>query len=353
MKKIIITGVTGQDGSFMADFLLKNTDHIIIAGVRRLSVKNHKNIEHLIDNPRFKLVDLDITDSSNVEQIIRNEVPDYFINFAANSFVGNSWVMPLSHMMTNCLSALYQLEAIRKFAPHCRYYNAGSSEEFGDVIIAPQTEEHPLRPRSPYGASKASARHLVKVYRESYGLYAIQGWLFNHEGTRRGEEFVTRKITKNVARIKHAIENQIPFEPIKLGNLDSKRDWSDAEDFVEGVWLMLNQDEPKEYVLSSNETHTIKEFVELAFKAAGIDGIWIGEKLDTLYLLPNYLSDFAGVPQLKLVQIDEKFYRPAEVDLLLGDSTKAREELGWKPKTSFKELVDKMVRHDILEHGQG
>jgi GDPmannose 4,6-dehydratase len=353
MKKIIITGVTGQDGSFMADFLLKNTDHIIIAGVRRLSVKNHKNIEHLIDNPRFKLVDLDITDSSNVEQIIRNEVPDYFINFAANSFVGNSWVMPLSHMMTNCLSALYQLEAIRKFAPHCRYYNAGSSEEFGDVIIAPQTEEHPLRPRSPYGASKASARHLVKVYRESYGLYAIQGWLFNHEGTRRGEEFVTRKITKNVARIKHAIENQIPFEPIKLGNLESKRDWSDAEDFVEGVWLMLNQDKPKEYVLSSNETHTIKEFVELAFKAAGIDGIWVGEKLDTLYLLPNYLSDFAGVPQLKLVQIDEKFYRPAEVDLLLGDSTKAREELGWKPKTSFKELVDKMVRHDILEHGQG
>jgi GDPmannose 4,6-dehydratase len=353
MKKIIITGVTGQDGSFMADFLLKNTDHIIIAGVRRLSVKNHKNIEHLIDNPRFKLVDLDITDSSNVEQIIRNEVPDYFINFAANSFVGNSWVMPLSHMMTNCLSALYQLEAIRKFAPHCRYYNAGSSEEFGDVIIAPQTEEHPLRPRSPYGASKASARHLVKVYRESYGLYAIQGWLFNHEGTRRGEEFVTRKITKNVARIKHAIENQIPFEPIKLGNLESKRDWSDAEDFVEGVWLMLNQDEPKEYVLSSNETHTIKEFVELAFKAAGIDGIWVGEKLDTLYLLPNYLSDFAGVPQLKLVQIDEKFYRPAEVDLLLGDSTKARKELGWKPKTSFKELVDKMVRHDILEHGQG
>lgn len=353
MKKVIITGITGQDGSFMADYLLKNTDYIIVAGVRRLSVPNHKNIQHLIKDPRFKLIDLDITDSSNVEEIIRNEQPDYFINFAANSFVGNSWTMPLNHMMTNCLAALYQLEAIRKFSPHCRYYNAGSSEEFGDVITAPQTEEHPLRPRSPYGASKASARHLVKVYRESYGLYAIQGWLFNHEGTRRGEEFVTRKITKNVARIKYAIENKIQFEPLKLGNLDAKRDWSDAEDFVEGVWLMLNQDEPKEYVLSSNETHTIKEFVELAFKAAGIDGIWVGEKLDTLYLLPNYLSDFAGVPELKLVQIDEKFYRPAEVDLLLGDSSKARQELGWQPKTSFKELVDKMVKHDILEHGQG
>ena len=351
MKKIIITGVTGQDGSFMVYFLLKNTEHIVIAGIRRLSVINHKNIDHLKNNPRFKLIDLDITDQSNVDRVIQEENPDYFINFAANSFVGNSWVMPVNHMQTNCMAVLYQLEAIRRFAPNCKYYNAGSSEEFGDVIVAPQTEEHPLRPRSPYGASKASARHLVKVYRESYGLYAVQGWLFNHEGTRRGEEFVTRKITKNVARIKHAIENQIPFEPIKLGNLDSKRDWSDAEDFVEGVWLMLNQDEPKEYVLSSNETHTIKEFVELAFKAAGIDGIWVGEELDTLYLLSNNSNNSANIPELKLVQIDEKFFRLAEVELLLGDSSKAREELGWKPKTSFKELVDKMVKWDILEHG--
>lgn len=352
MKKVLITGITGQDGSFMADFLLRETDHLIVAGVRRLSVNNHKNIQHLLDNPRFKLIDLDITDQSNIDKVVQDENPDYFINFAANSFVGNSWIMPVNHMQTNCMSVLYQLEAIRKYAPNCRYYNAGSSEEFGDVVMAPQDESHPLRPRSPYGAAKASARHLVKVYRESYNLYAIQGWLFNHEGTRRGEEFVTRKITKNVARIKYAIENKLTFEPLKLGNLDSKRDWSDAEDFVMGVWLMLNQNEPKEYVLSSNETHTIKEFVELAFKAAGIDGIWVGEKLDTLYLLPNYLNDFAGVPELKLVQIDEKFYRPAEVDLLLGDSTKAHQELGWQPKTSFKQLVDKMVKHDILEHGK-
>jgi GDPmannose 4,6-dehydratase len=356
MKKIIITGVTGQDGSFMADYLLKNTDHTIIAGVRRLSVPNHKNIKHLIGNPRFKLIDLDITDTQNVEEVIRVEQPDYFINFAANSFVGNSWSMPVNHFNTNCMPVLYQLEAIRKFAPKCRYYNAGSSEEFGDVVTVPQSEEHPLRPRSPYGAAKASARHLVKVYRDSYDLYAIQGWLFNHEGVRRGEEFVTRKITKNVARIKHAIENQIPFEPLMLGNLESKRDWSDAEDFVEGVWLMLNQEEPKEYVLSSNETHTIKEFVELAFEAAGIEGIWFGQNLDTLYLLPNYLVDFVGLPQIKLVAIDEKFYRPAEVDLLLGDSTKARKDLNWEPKTSFKDLVKKMVANDLneyrLEHGE-
>ncbi len=348
LKKVIITGVTGQDGSFMADYLLKNTDHTIVAGARRLSVANHKNIEHLKDNPRFKLIDLDITDPQNVEEVIRNEQPDYFINFAANSFVGNSWTMPINHMNTNCMAVLYQLEAIRKFAPNCRYYNAGSSEEFGDVVTAPQSEEHPIRPRSPYGAAKAAARHLVKVYRDSYGIYAVQGWLFNHEGTRRGEEFVTRKITKNVARIKHAIENKLPFEPLKLGNLESKRDWSDAEDFMDGVWKMLNQDKPKEYVLSSDETHTIKEFVELAFKAAGIEGVWVGEKLEELYLLPNYLADFSEFASVKLMEIDPKFFRLAEVELLLGDSTKARQELGWTPKTSFKNLVDKMVSADIL-----
>jgi GDPmannose 4,6-dehydratase len=349
MKKIIITGVTGQDGSFMADFLLKNTEHAVIVGVRRLSVINHKNIQHLKNNPRFKLIDLDITDAQNVEEVIRTEQPDYFINFAANSFVGNSWTMPVNHMNTNCMAVLYQLEAIRKFAPNCRYYNAGSSEEFGDVSYTPQDESHPLRPRSPYGASKAAARHLVKVYRDSYNLFAIQGWLFNHEGTRRGEEFVTRKITKNVARISEAIKNKEKFEPLELGNLEAKRDWSDAEDFIEGVWLMLNQDEPNEYVLSSNETHTIKEFVELAFKAAGIDGIWVGEKLNEMYQLPNYLSDFSELYNNQLVKINSKFYRPAEVELLWGDSTKARQELNWSPKTDFQGLVKKMIDNDLEE----
>jgi GDPmannose 4,6-dehydratase len=360
MKKVIITGATGQDGSFMADYLLKNTNHIIIAGARRLSVINHKNIDHLKNNPRFKLIDLDITDPQNVEEVIRTEQPDYFINFAANSFVGNSWTMPVNHMNTNCMAVLYQLEAIRKFAPNCRYYNAGSSEEFGDVVTVPQSESHPLRPRSPYGAAKASARHLVKVYRESYGVYAVQGWLFNHEGTRRGEEFVTRKITKNVARIKYSIDNQIKFEPLELGNLDSTRDWSDAEDFVDGIWRMLNQEKYwqmptevaedklhlfiKEYVLSSNETHSIREFVELAFSEAGIKGAWFGEGLQEIFL-----DLFSGDI---LVKINPRFYRPAEVDVLYGDSTKAREELSWSPKTSFKELVDKMVKHDMLEHGQ-
>lgn len=340
MKKVIITGVTGMDGSTMVDFLIQNTNNLIVAGIRRLSNNNHKNIEHLKNNPRFKLIDLDITDPSNVESVIMEQQPDYFINFAANSFVGNSWTMPVNHMQTNCMAVLYQLEAIRKFAPNCKYYQAGSSEEFGDVVIAPQDESHPIRPRSPYGASKAAARMLVKVYRDSYNLYAIQGWLFNHEGERRGLEFVTRKITTNVARIRKAIKTASPFAPLELGNIDAKRDWSHAMDFVEGIWLMLNQENPKEYVLSSNETHTVREFVEKAFQSAGIEGLWTGEGINEKYVLKNKQD-------IILMQINEKFYRPAEVELLLGDSTLAREELGWAPKVSFEELVKKMVENDL------
>ena len=342
MKKVIITGVTGQDGSFMADYLLKNTEHTIVAGVRRLSVKNHINISHLVDNPRFRLIDLDVADQANTEMVIAEEKPDYFINFAANSFVGVSWKMPVNHMETNAMAVLYQLEAIRKYCPNCRYYNAGSSEEFGDVQYSPQSERHPLRPRSPYGVSKASARHMVKVWRDSYDLFAIQGWLFNHEGTRRGEEFVTRKITKNVARIKneYVLES---FKPLELGNIDAKRDWSDSEDFVEGIWLMLNQEEPIEYVLSSNETHTIREFVEQAFNFAGFaadECEWSGEGVDERYTHEGRI----------LMQINPDFYRPAEVELLWGDSSDARRFLGWEPKTDFIGLVGKMVAYDLKNY---
>jgi GDPmannose 4,6-dehydratase len=340
MKKIIVTGVTGQDGSHMVDYLLKHTKHTIIGGVRRLSVKNHKNIAHLKDNPRFFLIDLDVTDAQNTDRVIAEHKPDYFINFAANSFVGSSWQMPVNHMNTNALAVLHQLEALCRHAPHCRYYNAGSSEEFGDVVRTPQAEDHPLRPRSPYGASKCAARHLVKVYRDSYGLYAVQGWLFNHEGVRRGEEFVTRKITKNVARIFMELQRGAGIKPLQLGNLDSKRDWSDAEDFVDGVWKMLNQEAPQDYVLSSDETHSIREFVVEAFNFGGFHReqcIWRGEGVNEKY--------FHG--EDCLVEINKDFYRPAEVDLLLGDSTHAREQMGWKPKCNFLRLVRKMVDIDL------
>jgi len=345
MKKVIITGVTGQDGSHMVDYLLANTDIDIIAGVRRLSVKNHENIKHLVNNNRFKLIDLDITDQSNVDRVISDEKPDYFINFAANSFVGVSWDMPENHMNTNCMAVLYQLEAIRKHCPECRYYNAGSSEEFGDVEFSPQDETHPLRPRSPYGASKASARHLVKVWRESYNLYAIQGWLFNHEGTRRGEEFLTRKVTKGVANIIKEIREGKEITPLQLGNLDAKRDWSDAEDFVDGIWKMLNQqansyEDLSEYVLASGETYSIRDFVEAAFGFSGFGAEecrWEGQGLDQKYIHGDKV----------LVTINPKYYRPAEVSLLLGDPTRAEEELKWVRKTDFYGLVKKMLNKDL------
>jgi GDPmannose 4,6-dehydratase len=338
-KSIIVTGVTGQDGSHMVDYLLNNTDYEIFGCVRRLSVYNHKNISH-IQNERFHLINFDLTDNHSISRIIEKIKPNYFINLAAQSFVGSSWDFAHQTWETNATSALHILEAIRLYHPTCRFYQAGSSEEFGDVSYVPQDEKHPLRPRSPYGASKAASRQLVKVWRESYNLYAIQGWLFNHEGTRRGEEFVTRKITKAVSRIKKALDNDQQFDSLQLGNIDAQRDWSDAEDFVGGIWLMLNQQEPKEYVLSSNETHTIREFVELAFEAAGIQGYWMGSGLNEMFLQKE--------TERVLMVINEKFYRPAEVELLLGDSTKARQELGWAPKTSFQNLVDKMVSADIL-----
>ena len=350
-KVVFVTGVTGQDGSHMVDYLLKTTDYLIFGGARRLSIKNHENISHLENNPRFHLVNFDLSDAHSISKIVESLKPDYFINLAAQTFVGSSWDFPAQTWECNTTGVIHILEAIRQHKPSCRFYNAGSSEEYGNVVYTPQDENHPARPRSPYGASKSAARQLVKVYRESYNLYAIQGLLFNHEGTRRGEEFVTRKITKGVARIKKAIVEGKSFEPIELGNVKAKRDWSDAEDFVDGIWKMLNQETPNEYVLSSNETHTIAEFVWYAFKAAGIEGAWHGQAESAEFSISTKDAIKYEPIVSVLVKINPKFYRPAEVDLLLGDSSKARKELGWKPETSFEQLVDKMVKNDLKQIG--
>jgi len=335
-KVIITTGVSGQDGSLMVDYLLKNTDYKVYGGVRRLSVTNYTNIEH-INNDRFKLINIDLSDSHSIDQAILKYKPDYFINFAAQSFVGSSWDFPKQTFEVNATAVLDILEAIRTHQPNCRFYNAGSSEEFGDVITTPQNEKHPLRPRSPYGASKASARHLVKVYRESYGLYAVQGWLFNHEGPKRGLEFVTRKITAGIANIKKAIESNSEIVPLEVGNMDAERDWSDAEDFIHGVWLMLNQEEPKEYVLSSGEVNTVRDFIQECFKCAEISVSFSGEGVD------EKIFDEKGNLLLK---INPKYYRLAEVNLLKGNPYRAIHELGWRPNSSFKDLVRKMYETD-------
>jgi GDPmannose 4,6-dehydratase len=337
MKKVLITGVTGQDGSHMADYLLKNTDHIIYGSVRRLSVKNHDNILHLESNPRFILIDLDLNDAHSIRDQVIDIQPDYFINFAAQSFVAGSWKYPVQTWDTDSSAVLHILESIRRFAPHCRFYNAGSSEEFGDVEYSPQNEKHPLNPQSPYGAAKCAARHIVRVYKKSYGLYAVQGWLFNHEGTRRGLDFVTRKISNGVAKIKKSLERGSKIPVIQLGNLDAQRDWSDAEDFMEGVWLMLNLDTPKNYVLGSGEMHTVREFIVECLKCAEIPYYITGEN-DTEKV-------FTKEGQL-IIEVNKKFYRPAEVHELCGDPSLAENEIGWVRKTNFQSLVHKMYFND-------
>ena len=346
-KNILITGVTGQDGANMVEYLLKNTNHKIFGMIRRSSNINLSNCKAFKNEPRFQFEYGDLSDSQSINNIIRKVDPDYFINFAANSFVGCSWQMPEQMFDINSLGVLRCLEAIKNLKPSCRFYSAGSSEEWGNVEYSPQDMKHPLKPRSPYGASKASARHIVKVYRESYNLYAVHGILFNHEGTKRGEEFVTRKITKGVARIYYSIKNSQIFQPIELGNLDARRDWSDSEDFVDGVWKMLNQESPKDYILASDETHSIREFVEKAFHHANVEGYWHGNGVDEKYYIHDRYIEDKQVESPCLVKINPKFYRPAEVELLLGDSKIARKELDWEPKISFDKLVEKMVRFDI------
>ena len=383
--KILVTGILGQDGSNMCEYLLRNPKHKVFGMIRRLSNPNYSNCESFLDHPNFQLVYGDLTDEISLYKLVQEIQPDYFINFAANSFVGISWDMPLHVFDVNTSGVIRCLEAIKKHQPNCRFYSAGSSEQFGDVDYSPQDIKHPMKPRSPYGASKCAAHHIVKVYRESYGIYAVHGILFNHEGTRRGEEFVTRKISKGVARIHHALASGKSFKPIELGNIYSKRDWSDSEDFVEGVWLMLNQDEfiektdkfnkefkerweafknagcalgggdveifaeeivienIKDYVLASGETHTIKEFVQKAFRAAGITGSWT--EIETEPTATKYYNNSDRTETL--VKINTDFYRPAEVQLLLGDASPIMKDLGWKPKSTFDSLVGKMVAYDL------
>ena len=338
-KKVLITGILGQDGSNMAEYLLNNTDNRVYGMQRRSGTPNFRNIKSFIAHDRFSLVDGELTDSASINDLVIKIQPDYFINFGANSYVGVSWDTPLSVFDINASGVIRCLEAIRKHKPDCRFYSAGSSEELGDVDYSPQDIKHPIKPRSPYGASKAAARHLVKVYRESYDLYAVHSILFNHEGPRRGAEFVTRKITKKVAEIFHKIKNKESFETLKLGNIDSRRDWSDSRDFMRGVWLMLNQDKPKDYVLASGETNSVKDFVTKAFSAAGIPGLWSGEGLDAKFRLFQ--------ENTVLAEISEEWFRPAEVDLLHGDASDAEKELGWKREISFDKMIEDMVECDL------
>ena len=334
MKKAFITGITGQDGSYLAEFLLKK-DYEVHAILRRASVFTTKRIENILSQPNLKTYHGDLTDSSNLQTLIYNIKPDEIYNLGAQSHVGVSFEVPEYTAEVDAIGALRLLNAVKDSNLSPKFYQASTSELFGGIPgTAPQNEETPFYPKSPYGAAKLYAHWLTVNYRESYNLFACNGILFNHESPRRGETFVTKKITKAVAKI-HKNKQDVLY----LGNLDAKRDWGYAKDYVECMWLMLQQDKPDDYVVATGETYTIRYFVELAFKEIGIDIIWKGKGVNEI--------GCDKISNRELVKIDSKYFRPAEVELLWGDASKAFKELNWKSKTSITQLVKIMVEYDL------
>ncbi len=331
MKKALITGITGQDGSYLAELLLEK-GYKVYGIVRRKSKLDFNNAEHLKDKVEF--IYADMTDVASLIRAMKISDADEVYNLAAQSFVATSWESPISTAEIDGLGVLNMLEAIRTVKPEARFYQASTSEMFGLVQAVPQKETTPFYPRSPYGVAKLYGHWITKNYRESYGMYACSGILFNHESERRGEEFVTRKITKAVARIKNGLQ-----DTLELGNLNAKRDWGHSKDYVEAMWLMLQQDEPDDYVISTGETHQVREFVTLAFKTADMELDWHGSE-------ENEYATLKGTQKI-VVKVNPKFYRPAEVELLIGDCSKAEKKLGWKRKVNFEQLVKLMVENDL------
>ncbi len=313
-KRALITGVTGQDGSYLAEFLL-GMDYEVYGVRRRTSTPNYENVAHIKD--KIKWISGDLTDLASLIEAIRISDPDEVYNLAAQSYVAASWPQPLLTGQITAVSVTNMLEAVRIIKPNCRFYQASSSEMFGKVQETPQRETTSFYPRSPYGVAKVYGHWITVNYRESFNMFACSGILFNHESPRRGIEFVTRKVTDAAARIKLGLQSEL-----RMGNLDSLRDWGFAGDYVKAMWLMLQQDEPDDYVISTGEMHTVRELLEIAFSYVGLD-----------------YRDY--------VVIDAEFVRPAEVDLLLGDCSKAKEKLGWELEVGFKELIQMMVEADL------
>jgi len=313
-KRALITGITGQDGSYLAELLL-DKGYEVFGFVRRAATPSTERIDHILD--RLTLITGEMTDQTSLIDAMQQSQADDVYNLAAQSFVADSWIAPISTGDVDGLGVTRILEAIRRVRPEARFYQAATSEMYGKVHEIPQTETTPFHPRSPYGVAKVYGYFITLNYRESYGMHASNGILFNHESPRRGMEFVTRKITNQVARIKFGQATEL-----RLGNLDAKRDWGFAGDYVEGMWRILQADEPDDYVLATGETHEVREFCEIAFARAGLD----------------YRDH---------VVVDPKFVRPAEVELLLGSPAKAKEKLGWEPKVGFRELVEMMVDADL------
>ena len=345
MKKALITGITGQDGSYLTELLL-DKGYEVHGIIRRASTFNTQRIDHIYQDPHEENVSLklhygDMTDSSNLSRLVEKINPDEIYNLAAQSHVATSFEIPEYTTDVDAMGTLRLLDAIKESEVECKFYQASTSELYGKVQEVPQTEETPFYPRSPYAAAKLYAYWIVKNYREAYNLFAVNGILFNHESPRRGKRFVTRKITRAVARITKGKQDKI-----YLGNMNAKRDWGYAKDYVKMMWMMLQHETPEDYVIATGETHTVREFVEAAFSHVDVDIEWQGEGIDE----KGIDKDTGKV----LVEVDPKYFRPTEVDLLIGNPSKAKEELGWEPEVKFKELVQLMVQSDleaIEEHG--
>jgi GDPmannose 4,6-dehydratase len=348
MKTALITGVTGQDGSYLAELLLKK-GYDVHGVKRRASSLNSQRIDHLyldphVEDARFHLHYGDMTDSTNLLRIVQQTQPDEIYNLAAQSHVRVSFETPEYTANADAIGTLRALEAIRILGlqDRTRFYQASTSELYGKTAEVPQSETTPFYPRSPYGVAKLYGYWIAVNYREAYGIYASNGILFNHESERRGETFVSRKITRVVARVAHGMENTL-----YLGNLDAKRDWGHAEEYVEGMWRMLQQSKPDDYVLATGESHTVRDFAERAFRYIGVELGWRGKGPDE--------EGFDTKSGDTRVRIDPRLYRPTEVDHLIGDATKARNALGWEPKVTFDELVARMMKNDLslMEAGLG
>jgi GDPmannose 4,6-dehydratase len=314
MKKAFITGITGQDGSYLAEFLL-GKGYGVYGMVRRASFQRFDRIEHILD--RVEIIEGDLTDQSSLDDAIKTIAPDEVYNLASQSFVPTSWNQPVLTADVTGTGVTRMLEAIRKHKPDSKFYQASTSEMFGKVRETPQSERTPFYPRSPYGVAKVYAHWITINYRESYNIFACSGICFNHESPRRGLEFISRKVTDGVARIKLGLADQL-----KLGNLEARRDWGFAKDFVEAMWLMLQQDQPEDYVIATGVSHSVRDLVDTAF-------------------------DYVELPMEPHVVVDPKFFRPAEVDILVGDASKAKANLGWTPTSSFKEMIHTMVETDL------
>ena len=331
MKKALITGITGQDGSYLAELLLEK-GYEVHGTMRRKSVVDYGNVSHIKD--KLHLTYADVTDMASLLRVMTISQADEVYNLAAQSFVATSWDQPLATTAIDAVGVINMMEAIRTIKPECKFYQASSSEMFGLVQETPQTESTPFYPRSPYGVAKLYGHWITKNYRESFGLYACSGILFNHEGERRGKEFVTRKITDAVARIKLGL-----LSHVELGNMDSKRDWGHSKDYVNAMWMMLQQAKADDYVIATGETRSIRDFAEAAFSCIGMKIHWQGSGENETGIDEN-----SGKT---VVRVNPKFYRPAEVDILLGNPAKAERELGWKREISFTDMVSRMVENDI------